>query len=156
MHDPAPAALPGTVADLVLGVDQDEPDTVLEFAFQAAEDLGANLRMVHAWEPIALLDGYHLIEPALLEAETRTLLRDALKRSPEDRFPAVEATATPICGNPPKALLAAAHGAPLLVIGAHRARSPVSIGLGSVVLALLSHAPCPVAVVPAAMLHAAA
>jgi nucleotide-binding universal stress UspA family protein len=151
--DVAPAA--GAMGELVLAVEPDEPDTVLEFAFQAAEDLGVNMRMVHAWEPIPLRDGYYLIEPALLEAEAQTVLRDALKRAPEERFPAVEVTATPVRGNPPQALIAAAHGAPLLVIGAHRARTPMSIGVGSVVHALLSHAPCPVAVVPAAMLHPA-
>jgi nucleotide-binding universal stress UspA family protein len=149
----ASAAATGSVGALVLGVEPDEPDAVLEFAFHAAEDLGANLRMVYAWEPIALRDGYYLVEPALLEAEARAVLRDALKRAPEDRFPTVEVTAAPVRGNPPKVLVAAAHGAPLLVIGAHRARSPLSIGVGSVVHAVLSHAPCPIAVVPAATLH---
>ena len=53
------------------------------------------------------------------------------------------------CAEPAAALIQAAHDARLLVLGAHRRRTPFSIGIGPVLHALLIHAPCPVAVVPA-------
>jgi nucleotide-binding universal stress UspA family protein len=144
-----PAASPG--APLVLGVVEDEPDTVVDFAFRTAADLGVGVRLVHAWEPIELRPGYYLIEPAFVEAEARQLLDGTLKRVPAERFPDVAVTAAAVRGAAAGALRDAARGAPLLVVGAHRARSPVSVGVGAVVHALLSHACCPVAVVPAAL-----
>jgi nucleotide-binding universal stress UspA family protein len=140
-------------ASLVLGVEEDEPDSVLEFACRAAADLGVGVRAVHAWEPIELRPGYYLVEPAFMEEEARVLLAGALKRAPLDRFPDVPVTAAAIRGGAAGVLVGAAHGAPLIVVGGHRARSAVSVGVGAVVHALLSHATCPVAVVPATMLN---
>ena len=151
---PARAARPAAARGgaLVLGVEEDEPDSVIEFAFRAAADLGLGVRAVHAWEPIELRPGYYLVEPAFLEEEARVLLEGALKRAPLDQFPAVPVTTAAIRGSAAGALVGAAHAAPLIVVGGHRARSAVSVGVGAVVHALLSHATCPVAVVPAVLL----
>lgn len=137
--------------DVVLGVEQNEPDTALEFAFRAADGFGTGVRLVHAWEPIALWAGNYLVEPALAEAEAESLLSDALKNASQ-AFPDVHATTAAVEGDPAAALVEATRGARLLVIGAHRTRSAVSVGVGPVVHALLSHAHCPLAVVPAAAL----
>jgi nucleotide-binding universal stress UspA family protein len=139
-------------APLVLGVDEDEPDTVVDFAFRAASELGLGVRLVHAWEPIALRPGMYLIEPAYVEAAARDLLASTLKRVPAERFPDVAVTSTAVRGGAAGVLRDAARGAPLLVVGAHRARYAVSVGVGAVVHALLLHAACPVAVVPATLL----
>jgi len=145
-----PAATRGGA--LVLGVGEDEPDAVLAFAVRAAADLGLGVRAVHAWEPIELRPGYHLVEPAFLEEEARVLLEGALKRAPLDQFPNVPVTTAAIRGGTAGVLVGAARAAPLIVVGGHRARSAMSVGVGAAVHALLSHATCPVAVVPAVLL----
>lgn len=146
-----PAAAQG--GSLVLGVEEDEPDSVIAFAFRAAADLGLGVRAVHAWEPIELRPGYYLVEPAFLEEEARVLLEGALKRAPVDQFPNVPVATAAMRGGAAGVLVGAAHAAPLIVVGGHRARSAVSVGVGAVVHALLSHATCPVAVVPAVLLN---
>jgi nucleotide-binding universal stress UspA family protein len=151
---PARTARPQAVRSgaLVLGTEEDEPYSALEFAFRAAADLGLGVRAVHAWEPIELRPGYYLVEPAFIEEEARVLLDGVLKRAPVDRFPNVQVTTAALRGGAAGVLVGAAHGAPLIVVGAHRARSAVSVGVGAVVCALLAHAACPVAVVPTTVL----
>lgn len=158
-HCPAVFVPPGTgrtaattSGALVLGVEEDEPDSVIAFAFRAAADLGLGVRAVHAWEPIELRPGHYLVEPAFLEEDARVLLEGALKHAPLDQFPNVPVSTGAIRGGAAGVLVGAARAAPLIVVGGHRARSAVSVGVGAVVHALLSHATCPVAVVPAVTL----
>lgn len=51
-------------------------------------------------------------------------------------------------GNTVPALVDAADGARLLVVGAHRRRGPLAVGAGYVVDGVLAHSATPVAVVP--------
>ena len=142
------AAAPGTPrAEIVLGVAPQEPAEVIGFAFDLARELGTSVRAVHAWQLIPPYNGYYYIEPSVLATSARDLLNDALATARHDH-PAVECTTSTVCATPAAALVDTARGARLLVLGAHRRHLPLSIGVGSVLHALLTHAPCPVAVVP--------
>lgn len=144
-------AEPGPIGELVLGVEWGECGELVDFAFDLAEETGASLRAVHAWEAIPPYNGYYYIAPATLESGARTLLDSALKQAREAHGPNVRVTAVAVGSSPAAALLDAARGARLLVLGAHRRRTALSVGVGPVLHALLSHPPCPVAVVPATL-----
>lgn len=142
VREEEPAAV-GSRPEIVVGVQDtggcrdSEPDdeAVLDFAFTAADAHGACLRVVRASPDDAA-------EPP---AGERKVLVEAL--SPwRTRFPAVDVIAEARPGRVVPVLLAACSRAGLLVIGRRLERSPLP--LGPVVLAVLHHARCPVAVVP--------
>jgi len=139
----------GPIGEVVVGVEWGECAEMIDFAFDLAEETGASLRAVHAWEAIPAYNGYYYIDPATLQAEAQSLLGGALKVAYETHGANVRLTADAVRSAPATALLDAARGARLLVLGAHRRRSALSVGVGPVLHALLSHPPCPVAVVPA-------
>jgi nucleotide-binding universal stress UspA family protein len=134
--------------EVVLGVEEREPGEVVRFAFDLAEQLGADLRAVAAWQTIPPYNGYYYIEPVVLRTAAESRLSTVLEpvRSTHANVPVIEDIT---CAEPAAALNRASHGARLLVLGAHRRRTLFSIGVGPVLHALLVHAPCPVAVVPA-------
>ncbi|GAU69751.1 FHA domain-containing protein [Streptomyces sp. NBRC 110611] len=63
-----------------------------------------------------------------------------------DEFPDVEVSEQVTNGRVAAVLMSACAGAGLLVVGRRFQRSPMP--LGPIVLAVLHHAPCPVAVIP--------
>ncbi|MFJ6602505.1 universal stress protein [Streptomyces lydicus] len=142
VREEEPAAV-GSRPEIVVGVQDTggcrdpEPDdeAVLDFAFAAADAHDACLRVVRASPDDAA-------EPP---AGERKVLVEAL--SPwRTRFPAVDVIAEARPGRVVPVLLAACSRAGLLVIGRRLERSPLP--LGPVVLAVLHHARCPVAVIP--------
>jgi nucleotide-binding universal stress UspA family protein len=135
--------------DVVLGLDLVEPDeAVLRFAFEAAADRGATLRVVHGWTPPAYL-GYSAasLAPGLLD-ELETQESEALTAalSPwRKKYPDVTVTAASVIGPAAHHLVDASADASLVVIGRRtRAHSP----LGPVAHALIHHSRAAVAVVP--------
>ncbi|MFI0151188.1 universal stress protein [Streptomyces lydicus] len=142
VREEEPAAV-GSRPEIVVGVQDTggcldpEPDdeAVLDFAFTAADAHGACLRVVRASPDDAA-------EPP---AGERQVLVEAL-RPWRTRFPAVDVIAEAGPGRVVPVLLAACSRAGLLVIGRRLERSPLP--LGPVVLAVLHHARCPVAVIP--------
>ncbi|WIV53897.1 universal stress protein [Amycolatopsis nalaikhensis] len=106
----------------------------LRFALEEAAAVCARVHVVHAWR---IGDGH--VEQRELEAHLAGWAR---------KYPALEITAQALRDrSPARALLAAAPGARLIVVGT-RGRGPVAGGvLGSTGNALLAHAACPVAVV---------
>nr|WSY51053.1 universal stress protein [Streptomyces sp. NBC_00886] len=137
--------------DVVLAVDLDAPaDALIEFAFEAARLRGARLRVVHAWQTptlglgpgeIDLLNDPHRAE------EWQNLLTGAL-RLWRDKYPYVEVVATVTKDRPQTALIRAASGAGLLVVGHRIAERPLGRRTGPVTHAAVHHVDCPVAVVP--------
>ncbi|HEU5355113.1 MAG TPA: universal stress protein [Actinocrinis sp.] len=147
-RDAAGHAAPGpSRLEIVLGVAPREPAVVVEFAFDLAREWDATVHAVHVWEPIAPYNGYYYIEPSVLATTAKELLGAALEPT-RRAHESVTCIAGTVCGTPAAALIEKARGARLLVLGAHRHRTPLSIGVGSVLHAVLTHAPCPVAVVP--------
>lgn len=65
-----------------------------------------------------------------------------------DKYPGVEVTETVAEGRARSALLRAASGASLLVVGRHLTDRPAGPRIGPVTHAAIHHVGCPVAVVP--------
>jgi nucleotide-binding universal stress UspA family protein len=134
--------------EIVLGVEPYEAAAPIEFAFATAEALGARLRAVRAWCPTPAYGG-HDYDPGALarehegDGEIATLLKEARQKHPD-----VHVRTVVVCGNTVPTLIEASRGSRLLVVGAHRRTSALSLGAGYVVRGLLSHSPTPVAVVP--------
>ncbi|MFK4145400.1 universal stress protein [Streptomyces sp. NPDC004065] len=138
--------------DVVLGLDVAAPcDEVIEFAFEEARLRHARLRAVHAWQrPSAL--GLGPGEIALVDdpdrAEEWQGFVSAVLRVWRDKYPEVEVVETVVREKPATALVRAASGASLLVVGRRPAASPAGPRTGPVTHAAVHHAGCPVAVVP--------
>ncbi|MFD1659265.1 universal stress protein [Streptomyces caeni] len=122
---PVGPATAGPYRDVVLGLDQHDPDdAVLRFAFDAASLRDAALRVVHGLKPA---DGL---------------------RPWREKFPDVETTEQVVIGTPGSHLADVSHDASLVVVGRKSRPSPVGPHIGPVTHAVLHHAAAPVAVVP--------
>ncbi len=133
--------------EVVLGVEPDEAEAPIQFAFSMAAAYGATLTVVRAWWPHAAYGGYLAPDVDTTENE-QTLQAEELIEKTRMQYPNVKVSVTAMRGNAVPMLIEAAHDARLLVIGAHRRRSPLSVGAGYVTQGLLSHSFTPVAVVP--------
>jgi nucleotide-binding universal stress UspA family protein len=135
--------------EIVLGVEPGEPEAPIHFAFATAAALGAQVRVIRAWMPHPAYSGYYYASDAITDHDHEKDVAGLLKGAREE-FPDVPVVTNIECGNAVPTLVEAATGSRLLVVGAHRHRGPLSIGIGYVVQGLLSHSPTPVAVVPIA------
>jgi nucleotide-binding universal stress UspA family protein len=135
--------------EIVLGVEPDQAEAPIRFAFATAAALGARVRVVRAWTPHPSYAGYYYAADGITGHDHENDVADLLKSAREE-FPDVPVVTDIKFGNAVPTLVEAAAGAHLLVVGAHRHRSPLSVGIGYVVQGLLSHSPTPVAVVPIA------
>ncbi|MFI6620200.1 universal stress protein [Streptomyces sp. NPDC050528] len=153
-HLPTPGGRPSILTgyrDVVLGVDLGDPcDAVIEFAFEAAWLRGARLRVVHAWQspPLGLGPGEIGLVSGAQRAEEWLGFLSAVLRIWRDKYPGVEVTETVSEGRAQSALLRAASGAGLLVVGRHLTDRPTGPRIGPVTHAAIHHVGCPVAVVP--------
>jgi nucleotide-binding universal stress UspA family protein len=138
---------------LVVGVDgSPESGAALGFAVAEARRRGAVLRVVVAYErPVDWAAAYGLPAPASavelrasVVAQTRRAVDRVLATDPAP--PKVEIVTR--VGPAAQALVAAAEGADLLVLGHQGRGGYASMLIGSVCLECLVHAPCPVTVVP--------
>lgn len=133
---------------IVLGVEPDQAQEPIHFAFASASTLGSRLRVVRAWWPGTLYARYgYGVDTTEIESRHADELAGLLKEA-RAQYPEVEVVSDVLCGNTVPTLIEAARGTRLLVIGAHRRRGPLSLGIGHVVQDLLSHSATPVAVVP--------
>ncbi|MFG3040531.1 universal stress protein [Streptomyces sp. NPDC048330] len=150
---------------VLLGLQPEEtPDEVVTFAFEAAHHRGVPLEAVTAFrlppQPGALLAAPSpalQIPPPLPPADDGTeLLREAEREQRErlrpfaDRRPEVDLVARVVPGDAAGRLVEGSLKAGLLVVGRHHRHHIGSLLIGSVSHAVLHHAHCPVAVVPAA------
>ncbi|MGW5118565.1 universal stress protein [Streptomyces noursei] len=138
----------GPGPEIVVGVQETgtEGDAVLDYAFTTAAVHRAVLHAVRARTPVTALDVEAARPP---DAAVPTAEREALstRLAPwRGRFPNVRVIEEVVNGRAVPALLSASSRAGLLVIGRRTHRTPMP--LGPVVLAVLHHSRCPVAVVP--------
>jgi nucleotide-binding universal stress UspA family protein len=149
-RQPIPAKDPGD--EVVVGVDLREPaESVLDFAFREAAVRSARVRVVHGWD-LPPMYGYAGLLPS--EQERHELGAAAGKLVDEavapwrDRYPLLTVDTDVRPGGGANALVLAAEGAALTVVG--RAARPHQLGtrLGPVAHAVIHHAQSPVAVVP--------
>ncbi|KAB1139872.1 universal stress protein [Streptomyces luteolifulvus] len=136
---------------VVVGVEEGEgSDTAVEFAFREAHVRRCRLVAVHAWSVPVGSPGPPGLSGYALQAQRRPpaeVLADAL-RDPAKQYQDVPVSSEVVEGPTRRALLNAASGADLLVVGARRRHGHVGLQLGLVNHAMLHHAPCPVVVVP--------
>ncbi|MEW2529538.1 universal stress protein [Streptomyces sp. NPDC047071] len=141
----------GTHRRVVVGVDEAvDARPALDYAVRCAQRRGAALDVVHAWRCPA----HEAPERPHPAGATDTHQQRAEQRVEEAigglarTHSAVPVHRRVVEGSPRAALLDAAEGADLLVVGARRRTGQVGMQLGPVNHAVLHHAACPVAVVP--------
>ncbi|MGV9994558.1 universal stress protein [Streptomyces sp. NPDC003374] len=132
---------------IVVGVG-DEPAAAVRFAAREAARRGVVLEAVRAWRcpPHESVD-HPLIagEPERFHEERACEALDAALRDvPQE----VKVQRRTVEGPARRVLLAAAHEADLLVVGARRRPGYIGLQLGRTAHTVLHHAACPVAVVP--------
>lgn len=125
-------------------------DEVLAFACGAAAGRGVPLTAVHGLSlPVQAYAPWG-IDPDVAEElghEARQQLSAAL-RPWRATYPDLPVTGTVRLESPARAVVQAAEGAGLVVVGRRRHRAALTPRLGAVVQACVHHASCPVAVVP--------
>lgn len=138
--------MPASQQRFVVGIDGSEQSReALRWTLRHARASGASVEMVTAWRFPASY-GMAVIGGDLgLEAEARTMLADVLSQV-EDEASGVHVQELVGEGPPVEVLLHAAKGADLLVVGSRGRGGFASAVLGSVSLACVLHAPCPVLV----------
>ncbi|MEU3568524.1 universal stress protein [Kitasatospora sp. NPDC036755] len=126
-------------------------DDVLAFAFDAAARRGAPLRVVHIWAPPVATEYMALQAVGGLKGELSAVERTRFAEQLDpwrERHPEVSVTADLIQGSRSVALVDAAAGARLLVVGRRIRRTLLGAHLGPVAHAAIHHVVCPVALVP--------
>ncbi|MGW0607699.1 universal stress protein [Streptomyces sp. NPDC002640] len=137
---------------VVVGVEDGEGSgTAVQFAFREARARCCRLVAVHAGRSIpretprsSLLSEY---ASQAVRRPPAQVLTDALS-DPARQYQDVLASAEVVESSARRALLDAASGADLLVVGARRRHGHTGLQLGLVNHAALHHAPCPIALVP--------
>jgi len=143
----------GSRGGLVVGVHGREPcDELLAFSFDTAQRRRLPLRAVHAWSyPLVLGPGHELppvYEESHVAAEETRLLAEVMAGWRE-KYPEVSVTEDDVRSGPARHLVALSETHQLVVVGRHGSVEGPFRRLGSVSQAVVHHAHCPVAVVPA-------
>jgi nucleotide-binding universal stress UspA family protein len=147
----APTPTP-EVGRVVVGVDGSQlSEAVLAFAFEQAAERGVGLTALLAWD-LSYLNVPGRVGPILadtFEAESEhatTVLAETLAGW-QEQYPDVDITSRTIYGPARSSLIDASAGATLLVVGSRGRGGFLRLLLGSVSLAVLNSAHCPVAVI---------
>lgn len=138
---------------IVVGIDGSQgARRALEWAVAEAKIRNAHLVVVHAWlEPAVVAVGSVVtaggVEPDIFEESAERTMADVLG--------AVDTTGLPqgieshvVAGAPARALLDAAEGADLVVVGSRGRGGFTGLLLGSVGQQVAHHASCPVVIIP--------
>jgi nucleotide-binding universal stress UspA family protein len=138
------------VQRIVVGVDGSKgSQRALEWAMDEATLRGASVTLVHAWS-IVYQGGFPhagtAIDPTVFERDAKQVI-DAAVRSITPST--VKLDTALVCGGGAEALLAAAKGADLVVVGTRGLGGFSELLLGSVSHQVAHHASCPVVIIPA-------
>ncbi|MGR3936525.1 universal stress protein [Streptomyces sp. BRA346] len=150
---PDPAARAPDADEVVAGFTGHAPaDETIGFAFRAARERDALLRVVHAWAlPPASPSAWMLTaleeDRGLWEDQESQVVSDAL-RWWREKYPQVAVVPDVVLLGPAQALVRASERARLLVVGRRTSPRVAERRLGPVAHAVLHHAHCPVVVVP--------
>lgn len=132
---------------IVVGVDGSEPSlAALRWAAQQARRTGAQIHAVTAWDIPPTI----FVVPEYVEADyarDARLLLDHTVSAALGTDRAVPVARAAVQDRPARALVAAAEGAMLLVVGNRGRGALPGVHLGSVASYCVNHAPCPVVVV---------
>lgn len=146
VHRPGNA---GTVRNgIIVGYDAvEESGPVLEFAYREASLRGLPLTVLHCyWDIQAGTAAAFPWSETALETE-RVALAEAMAGMGEN-YPDVTVTTESVRGRPQDVLVRRGERMNLIVVGAHQASRAAQTVFGSVSVAVVEHATCPVAVVP--------
>ncbi|MGC9671218.1 universal stress protein [Planosporangium sp. 12N6] len=137
---------------IVVGVDGSESSTLaLRWAIRQAELTGAAVEAIYAWEIPTYAGMAPMVEtgaePELLAKAGEQVLADALAEVAADRQPRATVDTRVVAGHPAFALIQAAEGADLLVVGSRGHGGFMGALLGSVSQYCVHHATCPVVVI---------
>jgi nucleotide-binding universal stress UspA family protein len=135
---------------IVVGVDGSRAShQALRWAAAEAGRRGAALDVVHAWmTPYPLNPPDYFTDPAPFQARGAEVLERALASLTLPEPAPTEVRPVLVQEYPSTALLQAAEGAALLVVGSRGRGGFSGLLLGSVSQNCVQHAPCPVAVIP--------
>lgn len=137
-------------APVVVGVDG-SPDSVraLRWAHDYAEQIGAPLRVVTAYTQPPNYGGLYgmgaLTDPDRMAEDARRVLTDTVHEALGSGSTVAAHTEE---GHPARVLVTAAEGAAMLVVGSRGHGGFVGLMLGSVSQYCVTHATCPVVVLP--------
>ena len=135
---------------IVVGTDgSDNSIGALRWALQEARSHGASVDVVFAWEFPPVIDPLGVsMMPGVddMNSSAEKLLGAVMKKVDVS---GASVTTRVLRGAPSTALIAAAKGADLLVIGKRGHGGFLGLVLGSVAQQVVHHAPCAVVVVPA-------
>jgi nucleotide-binding universal stress UspA family protein len=144
-----PAEVRATGQGIVVGVDGSPASlAAVEFAAKEADRLGEPLTVVYAWRvpapwTIATIEVDWPIDPG--DAD-RIVLAESIAGLPE-KYPDLQVTEDMNASLPVDALIGAATGARMLVVGTHGRTGFARFWLGSVSHQLILAMPCPLAVI---------
>jgi nucleotide-binding universal stress UspA family protein len=142
-----------TTGRVVVGLDDDESSTeAVDFAAREAAVAGEPLALVHTWTmPVPRMEGSVALLASPIEARAgqRKILREAAVRA-QTAHPDLVIEQILEQSNPASALLQAARGASLLVMGTHHRGLMKGALLGSIGQDVISQCRIPVCVVPGA------
>ena len=143
---------------IVVGVDgSDHSVLALRWAVAQAALTGADVEVIASWQWPASAGGFLPWENLDMSGVTRKAVETAVASVVGDGDgdqSAVSVRTTIVEGYPAKALLDAAQGAELLVVGSRGHHAVSGLLLGSVGLHCATHAPCPVLIVREPAQHA--
>ncbi|TCC24771.1 universal stress protein [Kribbella speibonae] len=148
-HDQRPHAHQG--ATVVVGVDGSKASArAIDFAFEQAEDLHAEVVAVHTWtSPFLTYDeGASMLQfdEEKVREEARLLVAESVAGAAAEH-PDVRWTTELASGSAARALIRRAESADLVVVGSRGRGGFTGLLLGSVGQSVLHHAHCPIAVV---------
>jgi nucleotide-binding universal stress UspA family protein len=135
--------------DVVLGMEGDDPQDAIRFAFAQAARGKVGVHAVHAWSPYPGFAPGYVSDTDILARQAAHEMKATLKAARE-QFPDVPVKISVERGHPSAVLSDASRTARLTVVGAHRSHGPLSLGVGPVIQGLLADAQSPIAVVPVA------
>jgi nucleotide-binding universal stress UspA family protein len=153
VHRPAN---PGVVRQgIVVGADGSaESLPVLEFAYREASLRDLPLTVVHCfWDVNTSIAAPIAVGPLPADVEAERVLLAESVAGMAEKFPDVKVQKGTAQGLPQQVLVDLGERANLLVVGAHQAGRVSRILYGSVSVAVVEHAACPVAVVPTSEIH---
>jgi nucleotide-binding universal stress UspA family protein len=148
-HDLRPHAR--TYPTVVVGVDGSKASArAIEFAFEQAETMDADVVALHAWTSpfLTYADGASMLQfdEEKIREEARLLVAESVAGAAAEH-PDVRWTTELETGSAARALIGRAESADLVVVGSRGRGGFTGLLLGSVGQSVLHHAHCPIAVV---------
>jgi nucleotide-binding universal stress UspA family protein len=138
-----------TSGPVVVGIDMGpEARHALDVAFDQASRMNVALHVVHAIQRPIADASTGMLAPPIDQSTDEIKLTHSLVDGWRRQYPRVEVVESTHEGGAAQALIDAAQGASMIVVGSHGRSTLAALLLGSVSRTLVGRAPCPVAVVP--------